>query len=327
MSGEDIDTINVWLSGQAQISAYVSIAVLAASVLDWLLSLDEEVEMCMRTGIRAPIVTYYLSRICTVAFVLFDCHSYFVMTAPYIHGLTLSTEPLVGSLFNMRLFCGPSEFWAMMALWWASCAFDSLLFFFRVRAVFSRSRTAQIVFAVLWALLGVAPIPFVYSGLYYGAHCMGVIATFKNCPAFSWFNFSMLLAAASYHTLIFVCISRELGKYTYDGKLNMRTLLTGDGLHAVAKSLLRSGQLYYMVTMGLLILQTVNIWAWDPNTWYASVTGLINQAVSCSLSYRVFRGVLLSERVLGPSMAEIRTADVEAMIMAVMVREEKADGT
>lgn len=76
--------------------------------------------------------------------------------------------------------------------------------------------------------------------------------------------------------------------------------------------------------MGLLVLQTINIWSWDPNTWYASVMGLINQAVSCSLSYRVFRRVLLSEHVLGPSMAGIQTADVEAMVEAAMVKVEEA---
>lgn len=44
-----------------------------------------------------------LLSITTVAFVIFDCHSYIVMTAPYSHGLTLSTGPMVGNLWNMRL--------------------------------------------------------------------------------------------------------------------------------------------------------------------------------------------------------------------------------
>lgn len=153
--------------------------------------------------------------------------------------------PLAEKLWNMRVLCEPPNFWPMLALWWMTCALDSLLFFFRVRAVFSRSQMAKTVLSVVWVFIGVAPVPLLYSGLYYGSHCPDTAANFASCPSFSWFDLSMLLAAVSYNTLIFVCITHELGKCTLNGKISLRTFLTGDGLRVFSKSLLRSSQLYY----------------------------------------------------------------------------------
>lgn len=70
--------------------------------------------------------------------------------------------------------------------------------------------------------------------------------------------------------------------------------------------------------MILLILQAINIWSWNPNGWYAYVIGEINQTVTCALSYRVFRGLLLCERELVTSSGEIRTQDMEIMVIAAL---------
>ncbi|KAF7977083.1 hypothetical protein HWV62_4657 [Athelia sp. TMB] len=249
-------------------------------------------------------------------------YSYFTMATPEPYMLLPQTTPLVAKLWNMRVLCAPYYFWPMMALWWITCGLDSLLFFFRVRAVFAHSCIARSMFSALWALIGVAPIPFLYSGLYYGNHCPGVAASFSGCPAFSWFTLSMLLAAAAYNTLIFVGVSGELSRITPGGKLSLRVLLTGDGLYTVSKSLLRSCQIYYVVTMALLVLQAINIWSWNPNGWYAYVIGEINQTISCCLSYRLFRKLLFCQREQqAQGKMELRTEDVEMMVNAALITE------
>ena len=274
----------------------------------------------------------------TMMLVLINSYSFIAITGPQPHALIPQTKPYIGKLWNMHVLCAPHYFWPTMALWWITCGLDSLLFFFRVRAVFSYSRIARAAFTALWAVIGVVPVPLVYSGLYYGSHCSRVTATFAACPDFSWFTLSMLLAAMAYHTLLFFFISREIGKCTPEGRLTLRTLLTSEGLYNVSKSLLRSGQVYYVyvhplvhdpasadrasyhrISMAILVLQAVNIWSWNPNAWYAYAIGVINQPASCCLSYRVFRALTLCDRELELSQRDIRTEDVEAMIAAALM--------
>lgn len=167
-----------------------------------------------------------------LGFVFITCYQNIVFFAPY----DLSPDAgLILTEGNVDLY------WAVMALWWVTCALDTLLFFVRVRAIFSRSGLAKIMFSVLWILVGVAPGPFLYGSEYPG-NCP-TNSRFKSCPGFEWFEISMLLAIACYNIIILVCVSRELSR-TLEGKLSLRTLLTGKGLYNLSKALHRSGQLY-----------------------------------------------------------------------------------
>ena len=138
--------------------------------------------------------------------------------------------------------------------WWFCGALTSLLFFFRVLAVFKDSRTKKVVFSVLWGLTVCATIPLLYMvavpampasvcRLYIeGPHPI-VAAT--SCPERPSLAMILLILVAAHNILVFISISHELlGNNTLVGVCNMRTMITGNGLLPVSKSLLRSGQLY-----------------------------------------------------------------------------------
>ena len=138
--------------------------------------------------------------------------------------------------------------------WWFCGALTSLLFFFRVLAVFKHSRTKKVVFSLLWGLTGCATFPLLNTVAIPqlpAAVCQlyieefQSIATINSCPERAWLAMILLILIATHHILIFISISHELlGNNTLSGVCNMRTMITGNGLHTVSKSLLRSSQLY-----------------------------------------------------------------------------------
>ncbi|KZP18839.1 hypothetical protein FIBSPDRAFT_1045953 [Athelia psychrophila] len=288
-----------------QIFTYVSAATLTAFVLDWCLCVDEEVEMCQRTGISRPIVTYYLSRISTMLYVVF-------YGMEYIDILLLSEdkEP-PGQNIKDGL--------AALILFWISTASSSLLFVLRVLAVFNHSRTAKVLFTLLWVVNTVAPVPLLFNGDN-AASCNVYPITMKSCSSLNLYIIILFLSIVFHNSIVFVCVSRELTNNTVTGRRNLRTMLTGDGLHTVSKSLLRSGQLYFGATVGRIVLTVIVYWAKLPWLIYYNLVGTIYLAVSGMLSCRVFRMVLLCQRELGARSGEIRTEEVEEMVIIAMAR-------
>ncbi|KZP26307.1 hypothetical protein FIBSPDRAFT_351655 [Athelia psychrophila] len=210
----------VYLAQQAQIAAYASVACLTAFTLDWILSTEEEVDMYKRSRFSKPIITYSLARLSTAALLI--C-SVVENTAPFLY-----TDNLQITLY---------------ALWWISGALTSLLFFFRVRAVFSRSAKAKLAFSVLWVLTALTPTPLLWKLNPHG--CTGVEHSNKICYEKTWYSMAFFLVIIIHDTLVFVYVSRELSTSSATGKCNLCTLITGNGLHDVSKLLLRTGQLYY----------------------------------------------------------------------------------
>lgn len=49
------------------------------------------------------------------------------------------------------------------AVWWAASAATSLLFFFRVYAVYKHSRPIRILFSFLWIIIITSPAAIVYT--------------------------------------------------------------------------------------------------------------------------------------------------------------------
>ncbi|KZP15137.1 hypothetical protein FIBSPDRAFT_935376 [Athelia psychrophila] len=195
-------------------------------------------------------------------------------------------------------------------------ALTSLLFFFRVRAVFSRSPKAKFAFSVLWVLTTVA-MPLVWN--FYQFKCTDTEHSGTICKQSTWHSLVFFLIVIINDTLVFVYVSRELSSNSVTGKCNLRTLSTGDGLHYVSKLLLRTGQLYYSATASLIIIATIALLREVP---FYIIFLAMHQTISSVLACRVFRMVLLCERELGPNNREIQTAEVEAMLAAAMARDE-----
>ncbi|KZP20033.1 hypothetical protein FIBSPDRAFT_862063 [Athelia psychrophila] len=132
---------------------------------------------------------------------------------------------------------------------------------------------------------------------------------------------SLFLALVFHNTFVFVCVTREIGLGAFEGRHYTRSLITGEGFHVVSKSLLRSGQLYFGVTMTLIV--PMAIMYWDVKTYWVDNSNLVPGTyvtVSCLLTCRVFRMLLLCRHRKEQSDRDIGTTEVAAMVMAAMVR-------
>ena len=143
---------------------------------------------------------------------------------------------------------------ASFIAWWICSALTSLLFFFRVLAVFRHSRIKKTMFSVLWGLTGCATSPLLYTFTVpsmpasvcqiYIAGAQSVVPI-TSCPERPSLAMILLILIAAHSILVFVSVSHKLlGNSTLANARSIRTLFTGNGLHPVSKSLLRSGQLY-----------------------------------------------------------------------------------
>ncbi|KAF7985065.1 hypothetical protein HWV62_8923 [Athelia sp. TMB] len=284
---------------------------------EWMLCVDDEVEIYMRKGINAPIIIYFLARLTTLLY---------VATCAILSIYFGQPQAYVGTLY-------PEEWliYVNFIAWWICSAITSLLFFFRVLAVFKHSRTKKVLFSVSWGLTSCVSLPLLCMVTgpalpaslceVYGGESLSDVMT-PSCPERPSVAMILLILVAAHNILVFISISHELlGNNSLAGVCNMRTMITGDGLLPMSKSLLRSGQLYVSVSFGLVFV-TIVIY-WEGNGWWALWSG-ISPAVECIISCRVFRALLLSERRAGESNAVIRTEDVEEMVMAAMARADEA---
>ncbi|KZP29726.1 hypothetical protein FIBSPDRAFT_1038745 [Athelia psychrophila] len=295
---------------QYQIAAYGSVVIVTAFVQEWLLCVDEEVEMCKETRIRysGPMLLYWLSRFATLLYVI--------------------SNGIVSTHVQLVLGAVPPPWWwfSVNKIWfWTLCislVTTSLLFFIRVLAIFSRSLTTRILFTALWAVTGVAPHLLVWSNL--GPKCSlgpGFALPFNSCLSSSMYMLSLFLALVFHNSFVFVCVTREIGLGAFEGMRYTRSLITGEGFHVVSKSLLRSGQLYFGVTMTLLVPMAVMYW--DVKTYWVDNSNFVPGTyvtVSCLVTCRVFRMLLLCRHRKEQSDRDIGTTEVAAMVMAAMAR-------
>ena len=143
-----------------------------------------------------------------------------------------------------------------------------LLFFYRVRAVFANSRAITAFFGFLW--LATSGLSVLVPLSIFGAVGMSDCLEYSHRPLFpilSAFiqhigptNRCILTATRSYvslpfvvnainDTLIFLAISYHIISYTIVGdtwRARAKSFFSADGLPKLSKSLLQSGQLYYL---------------------------------------------------------------------------------
>jgi len=134
----------------------------------------------------------------------------------------------------------------------------SLLFFFRVRAIYNRSRIITIFFGVLWLSIACLSVMIMLGitkeHIPYTRRCTDGLAH-------KYIIVPIILTAVN-DTLIFLAISyRMMSLSAVDGPWTARakSFFTGDGMYRLSKSLLHSGQVYYFVTIGVAITSTALI--------------------------------------------------------------------
>ncbi|OJA14409.1 hypothetical protein AZE42_10989 [Rhizopogon vesiculosus] len=251
-------------------SRYVFWATVGAFSWDWIVSFPDEVQLVQKSGIRLPIVTYMLSRLGTLSY---------IFTAAWFEAL-----PVHGSCQTVLLIACISYLFATPG--------TAALFFFRVRAVYDRSKIVTIIFGFLWlATLGAA-IAFIF--LVEADH----IGTTDYCiethvaPGVS----APVIINTCSATLIFFAISWRLARNNSIGDTwgsYLRSFYRGDGLPRFSKTLLQSGQAYYLATVGLNIATMIMILLPSVPPVYQAFLSIPNVAFENAMACRVFRAIHL----------------------------------
>jgi len=212
----------------------VYVAIMAAYTWDWLMAMPEEYAIVRKAGITAPNIAYFLSRVGTF-------------------GSTLGTFLGVVPLDNCEIVKYIESVFAVIAL-----PATSLLFFFRLKAVYRHSRIIITIFGIFWLAIAGLSILLTFSirinHIPYTRYC------FQD-QANAYIAIPILLTAVN-DTLVFLAISYRMVsiamvKSTW--RAWIKSFFTGDGLLYLSKVLLQSGQVYYFITIGVAIIASVFI--------------------------------------------------------------------
>jgi len=258
------------IANQYQVMAYVYVATLAAYTWDWLMAMPEEYKVFRKVGFSPPNITYFVSRFgslgCTVSTAIF-------IIAPI--GNCPSLKYVQGVFFEIG---GPAT---------------SLLFLFRVKAVYNHSRIVTAFFGFLWlSIAGLSILLMVGingSRIPYTRRCSQGVSntTYTTIP---------LILTAVFDTLVFLAISYHMVSvpmvnHTWRGRA--KSFFRGDGLHHLSKALLQSGQAYYFATIGVAIVAIALILSPSIPGELHALLGSAYFALASAMACRVFRAVLL----------------------------------
>jgi len=254
---------------QFQVSCYVCVAGLSAFVWDWLMCLAEEYKIFRKTRFSVPDIAYALSRIGTLGY---SVSAIVFQVAPVVHCHALLY--IIGSFVVL------------------SMSSNSLLFFFRVRAVYGNSTIITGFFGFLWvATSGLYVLnPFALFGEHIGPTNRCILTSVR-----SYVSVPVFLNAIN-DTLIFLAISYHIISYTIIGdswSARAKSFFRADGLPKLSKGLLQGGQLYYFATIGLSIVTCATLLAPNIPPVYHPILFLPNIVLENAMACRVYRAVKL----------------------------------
>ncbi|KAH8078389.1 hypothetical protein BXZ70DRAFT_659522 [Cristinia sonorae] len=252
------------VASQLEASRYLYSATMGAWIWDTLMSLPEDVIMFRDHGATISDLVYILSRLASFGFI---------------------TASLIFQVSNV----GDCHKLAKAIGWLGALALplNSLLFFFRVRAVFNRSKIIVAAFALFWlgTLGGALTAPFAVDGIHIG--------TTKNCVNSNVKSFASagIIAAAANDTLVFLAISTQLMMYSLADTWSSRikAFMKGQGLGHISKTLLQTGQLYYLATVGLNLVAAVVILTASVPPILRAMFSIPNLALQNAMACRVYR--------------------------------------
>ncbi|KAF8151207.1 hypothetical protein K438DRAFT_1432287, partial [Mycena galopus ATCC 62051] len=214
------------LGTQYQVSRYVFIATLGAFVWDLCMNMDSDYRLLFKHKIRHTTVVYFISRIATLSYVFTAAVFAAVEKIP-----SCQTEQLINGISSSL-----------------AASFTSLLFLFRVLAVFNNGRWAMVSFIGLWiVVVGCSvTVPLGIGGAHIGPTqaCINTrVATYTAASGIASFaNDSIVFIAISYRIISYTLMeSSTIGA--------LKTFFTLRALPVVSRNLLFGGQLYYFVAL------------------------------------------------------------------------------
>ncbi|KAF8898069.1 hypothetical protein CPB84DRAFT_1748075 [Gymnopilus junonius] len=232
---------------QVTIASYILVGSLGVLVWDILNNLDGDFRLLTQHRIGMPTVAYFISRLGSLAYVL---ASTIFETARA--GNCPRFEKIVCALFPIAI---PAT---------------SLLFFFRVRAVFDGNKYVIAFFAFTWlAVLG------------------GCITVTRGVT-----GINIAIIPLVNDTLVFLAISFRLMTNTHvdlNLKSGVKTVLSGAYLPAFSKTLFQDGQIYYLTTVTTNLMTVIMLYIGTVPITYRTMFTVPNITLMNIMACRVFR--------------------------------------
>ncbi|CAL1708186.1 unnamed protein product [Somion occarium] len=251
------------LAFQLAVGTCLVAAVMGAWLWDMLMSMIDEIHMLKKGRLALPDVVYVVSRISSGVFVT---TSFFFVASPISDCQTMLT---VNGWFGA--FATPS---------------NSLLFFLRARGIFYHSRVFIVILFVLWmSTLTSFASPFSSTAMHIGPTLYCTVDGFDKKIAIGF------LTVGVFDTIVFISISIHLSSYgsadTWKGR--MSTLFSGKNMGYLTRGLLKTGQVYYLATVGLNILVIILLSTPAIPPAYRAMATVPNLALQNAMACRVFR--------------------------------------
>lgn len=259
---------------QIQLAQFLVVATAGAWFWDYLISIIEEYVMLSTHRIRLPDVCYYLSRLSTAALIIL---SLIFVSGPSTHCQSLSIAAASCGAFAMPL--------------------NSILFFFRARAIYTDSKWTKIFFCLLWlCTLGSFTAPFSISSAASGGGGPCIGTNVKR-------SFSTGLIIIGIHdTIIYLAISIRLttrsatfcqgnmvGGTSPNSSVVVKTFVRGYGMSRLSKVLLTSSQLYYLATVTVNLICMIVIFNPSVPAIYHMMLSIPNVTIQNAMACRVYR--------------------------------------
>ncbi|KAJ7128707.1 hypothetical protein C8R44DRAFT_778543 [Mycena epipterygia] len=269
LSDQPLSLLSPDLAKVVEVSRYVWTGTTAVFVWDVLNNLKADYLLLSRYRIGWPVLAYFISRIFCLIYVL---------------GFTIFLTYPVGG-------CGTLDR-VLDSLYPVAVPATSLLFFFRVRAIYGGERSVTVIFGLLWMVeFGACMVvPFGTGGVNIGptAYCLvAILAPYAGAAG---------ITPAIFDTAVFLAISYRLIGNThvdYSRMEKFRAFLSGAYLPSFSRSLLVDGQVYYMIVVISNVATCALIWAPGINTGYRAVLAIPNITITSVMACRVYRNTRL----------------------------------
>ncbi|KAF8162039.1 hypothetical protein K438DRAFT_1449788, partial [Mycena galopus ATCC 62051] len=241
-------------------------------IWDILSNLKGDYMLLFKYKLHWPVTAYFVSSRIT--------------TAVYVIGCTIFLTYPVGECRVLNL--------ALQILYPVAVPLASLLFFFRVRAVYGGARMVAVIFGFMWIaeLATCIVVPMVTGGIHIGTtrYCI--------CGKLVWHvGISVNITPALFDSAVFLAISFKLvqnNQTEHSSASKVRAFIAGRYLPSFSRSLLVDGQVYYMITVVSSITAAVLAALPEVGLMYRSLPGVPNFMLTSVMACRVYRHTRLN---------------------------------
>ncbi|KAF4611800.1 hypothetical protein D9613_003713 [Agrocybe pediades] len=295
------------VADQFEIARDLYLATLGACIWDMLVSLPEDV-MLVRSGFRATLVAYFLSR-----WALFPTNINTLRTiirATLGHSeeyVTLAPRPVQNSyrsafskILARRISdCDALEYGVTVS-WVLATAASSFLFFRRVRAIYNDNKYVRhFFFALLLANIGVSILTIP------GSHMKPLADTGYCVNA----GVQQYVAAAPfsrlvYDSCVFIAISYRFATISGEN-MTWRILLSRRASSRIVRAILQGGQQYYLMSVCSNILVSSLIVTPSVPPIYQAILVAPDLALTSSMACRVFRNLKITADTVDTAISKV----------------------